>query len=81
MSSQAGSLQAKRPDLYVDIPPTYVNVFDQSKVRGKIIFYSRPHGKNVDLTKLKAFADENLKMDQIVNLSLTLSQMTNFALF
>ena len=27
--------QQKRPDLYVDIPHTYVNVYDESQVRGK----------------------------------------------
>ena len=33
--------QLLHPDLYVDIPHTYVNVFDGSQVRGKILLVSK----------------------------------------
>ena len=36
------SLQRQRPDLYVDIPHTYVNVYDGNQVRGKLGSYDRP---------------------------------------
>ena len=35
-------LQRQRPDLYVDIPHTYVNVYDGNQVRGKLGSYDRP---------------------------------------
>lgn len=33
--NQLSPNQQQRPDLYVDIPHTYVNVYDESQVRGK----------------------------------------------